>query len=354
MHPSGPADPWTTPAWPGVAGRFFPAATHRAAIAAIAKGLRERGAFVALTGDPGLGKTTLLNAILAGPTGMAVSVRTLRDEHGAAAPDAGRVLVLDDAHAIPLEALESLSAELRLGTLNPLLARIVFAGHPEFWSRLQRPSLAALRDRIAVRAVLFPMPYAEAAGYVEHLLQRNCGPVRMFLPEQTMHKIVVSAQGNPRRLDAGVRTALAASTSSHRQRREPPSAQGTAAPPGPAWGLRPAVEARIAWIAATAAIALAAAVVLAPGMDDRPRLQLNRSWLNRAEQPGDDRSGNVAEGTGADRAKPGEASEMTPAAELPPNADAASRASRQRMLPGEQDPGVPPQPHGASGIDGEH
>ena len=114
------------------------------------------------------------------------------------------------------------------------------------------------------------------------------------------------------------------------------------------------MEARIAWIAATAAIALAAAVVLAPGMDDRPRLQLNRSWLNRAEQPGDDRSGNVAEGTGADRAKPGEASEMTPAAELPPNADAASRASRQRMLPGEQDPGVPPQPHGASGIDGEH
>ena len=352
MDLSGPALPCTTPAWPGAPGRLFLAATHRAAITAVTTGLRERGSFVALTGDPGLGKTALLNAILAGPSGMAVSVRTLRDESGAVAPVSGRVLVLDDAHAMPLDALESLAADLSVGTLNPLLAQIVFAGRPEFWSRLQKPSLAALRDRITVRAMLFPMPYPEAADYVDHLFRQDGGSAEASLSEYALHEVLVGAQGNPRRLNAGVGRALAAGTPSHRQRLAPQSAQDIAALPAAVWRLRPAVQSRIAWIAATAAVAVAAAVVLAPGMDDQPALRINRAWMDHARRPGELLPGD-ANGVGKDQRSGGRASKVISAAELPPGVDAASLGPYGRTLLGKEDPSMASEPRGLMRNDGE-
>src|SRR3546814_6538535 len=58
---------------------LFPSRTHREALAAIVYGVEQRKGFIAITGDVGLGQTTVLRSYLSGPHGKDVRVVYLYD-----------------------------------------------------------------------------------------------------------------------------------------------------------------------------------------------------------------------------------------------------------------------------------
>lgn len=215
------------------------AASHREVAASLARELAKPGAVVAVTGEAGLGKTTLADAVVAdlagkpGADGQAPDPVGEPHRHapGPGDPDGSPLaatsmslislgafpavratrdyLVIDDAHDIPFETLRGLSAVLG-GVADPFLPRIVLVGRPEFWSKLAHPDLAGLRERIALRAVLFPMSYTEAEDYVEHLFNLAGSSARSMLAADALHALLLRSKGNLRRINKELETLLAA------------------------------------------------------------------------------------------------------------------------------------------------
>jgi hypothetical protein len=63
------------------------------------------------------------------------------------------------------------------------LLQIVLAGQPELAQRLSRPSMAQLRQRIAIQARLDALPAAEVVRYINHRLQvAGYGGTELFTP----------------------------------------------------------------------------------------------------------------------------------------------------------------------------
>ncbi len=276
---------------PGLPDRLFMAASHRDVAAALDRGLARPGSVIAVTGDAGLGKTILVDAAVTGLAGRGGVVRQIRGTSGdglllalqeltqpvAAADETGMseagpahgpgVLVIDDAHDLAPDVLERFATMLESGGPGVSRPNIVFVARPEFWTRLGHPRLARLRDRIDVCAVLFPMVYAEAEAYIEHLFQLAGGPARAVLSEEALHALVLRAQGNLRQINAELDRALAAGgghrwLATIRNQTVPQEApQGG----GRSWK-RP-----VAVMAALVTVALAGAAVLMPDPWPQPR-----------------------------------------------------------------------------------
>lgn len=82
------------------------------------------------------------------------------------------VVLLDEAQALPDEALEALRLLGNLETEQEKLLHIVLIGQPELDHRLQQHQLRQLQQRITFRAALRPLDLAETIAYIEHRLTR--------------------------------------------------------------------------------------------------------------------------------------------------------------------------------------
>lgn len=183
---SGAAAPGAAPgAVPGAAlpGVPFLGESQREAAALIRSALAERGVFAALTGEPGLGKTLLLDAVIARP-GVPVRIFRLGNpsqvsaaqvaqiERALAQPAPGQrptALFVDDAHAASGELLGLLVRVAAGGRAAP---QVVLAGRPELWNRLAGPDMVPLLERIVLRPVLRPFTDADGRGLVRHILDQ--------------------------------------------------------------------------------------------------------------------------------------------------------------------------------------
>ena len=157
--------------------------SQREAAAVIRSALAKRDVFAALTAEPGLGKTLVLDAVIAQP-GMPVRVFRLGNpsqvsaaqvaqiERALAQPAPGQrhtALFVDDAHAASRELLRFLVQVAAGGRGGP---QVVLAGRPELWNRLAGPDLAPLVERIVLRPVLQPFTDVDARGLVRHILDQ--------------------------------------------------------------------------------------------------------------------------------------------------------------------------------------
>ncbi|MDO6706380.1 ExeA family protein [Photobacterium sp. 1_MG-2023] len=90
---------------------------------------------------------------------------------------AGRtvVVLLDEAQALPDDALEALRLLGNLETEQEKLLHIVLLGQPELDVRLSAPQLRQFRQRITFRAVLRPLDLAETVSYIDHRLTQAGG-----------------------------------------------------------------------------------------------------------------------------------------------------------------------------------
>lgn len=81
------------------------------------------------------------------------------------------VVLIDEAQALPDETLEAIRLFGNLETEASKLLQIVLFGQPELDSRLSKPHLRQLRQRIGFSYCLRPLSRDETRAYLEHRLQ---------------------------------------------------------------------------------------------------------------------------------------------------------------------------------------
>jgi general secretion pathway protein A len=215
--------------------------SHKEALGAIVYGIGQRKGFVAISGEVGVGKTTILRAYLEGADlfprqgeqkiiyifNANISFRgllhTICKELDRVPPPAGKVyelvnflqlvlieeyrqgstvvLVIDEAQNMPLETLENLRMLSNLETSREKLIQIVLVGQPEFEAMLNRHQLRQLSQRIAIRARIKTLTRKESIEYLYHRLSKvTDAPSKAFSPS-AIRLIARKGRGAPRILN---------------------------------------------------------------------------------------------------------------------------------------------------------
>jgi general secretion pathway protein A len=108
------------------------------------------------------------------------------------------VIVIDEAQALSVRALNELMLLLNLENANGKLVQIVLAGQPELEEKLRRPELRALRQRIMVRCRLPLLSLEETGEYIASRLRGAGGNGAQVFSEETVQTIYSYARGIPR------------------------------------------------------------------------------------------------------------------------------------------------------------
>ena len=185
----------------------------------MAGAIQARKGLILLTGEPGTGKTTLLNRLMQWLRTQKMPVAFIFNPRlevndlfemmlaSFGIPSNSRskgsmlarlnqwldegyqrglspVLIIDEAQGLPLHVLEEIRMLLNEETPRERLLQIVLSGHPELEEKLKRPELRQLRQRISLRCRTVPLSRAETDGYIQRRLciagTRN---QVVFLPE---------------------------------------------------------------------------------------------------------------------------------------------------------------------------
>jgi general secretion pathway protein A len=210
--------------------------SHKEALAAIAYGVEQRKGIIAVTGEVGTGKTTILRYYLgkADPERLkaaqvfnpAVSFPALLQtifrelgipfESGEASGMVDRfhsylieeyrkdhtvVLFIDEAQNLPVETLENLRMLSNLESSADKLLQIVLCGQPELERLLGRNELRQLKSRIAVRAGISPLSRKESLAYFHHRMSISSKDGSDIFTSAALERIVRKAKGNPRSIN---------------------------------------------------------------------------------------------------------------------------------------------------------
>jgi general secretion pathway protein A len=215
---------------------------HKEAFAAIVHGVRAGKGFVVITGEVGVGKTTVLGAALAELAGdrqklvrfvdPTISIQelyrqiaeTLSGEVTSAA-DVDRVLellveqyregtrvvvVIDEAQRTSTDVLESLRMLSNFETDVDKLVQTVLVGQPELEALLERHDMRQLRSRIAYWVRISPLEGGDSRAYIRHCLAQAGGGKRRVFSRGATNMIVRAARGIPRLLNIYCDNALLA------------------------------------------------------------------------------------------------------------------------------------------------
>ena len=210
--------------------------SHKEALAAIAYGVEQRKGIIAVTGEVGTGKTTILRAYLdkADPERLKSAyvfnpnvsfpalLQTIFRELGIP-PGSGEasgmvdrfhrylieeykkdhtvVLFIDEAQNVPVETLENLRMLSNLESSADKLLQIVLCGQPELERLLGRNELRQLQSRIAVRADISPLRRKESLAYIHHRMSMSSRKGSDIFTRAALERIVRKAKGNPRSIN---------------------------------------------------------------------------------------------------------------------------------------------------------
>lgn len=210
--------------------------SHEKALAAITYGIEERKGFIAITGDVGVGKTTILRSYLHLKRGDPLKtlyvfnarltfeglIKTMYRElgfriAGISTPEMvdrlreilveerrqGNTVVLfiDEVQNMPEDTLERLAMMSVYGTSKDKLLQVVLVGQSEFKGALKKDRLQHLRQRLAVSATIRALSTTESMEYLRFRL-RHAGtdPASVFTAS-ALRKIARTSKGIPRVLN---------------------------------------------------------------------------------------------------------------------------------------------------------
>jgi general secretion pathway protein A len=207
--------------------------SHREALATIIYGVDQRKGFVTITGEVGVGKTTILRSYIEGLGGkqrlrviyifnadasFKSLLKSVLEELGLEKTDdsfqmvnqlhnflieeyrQGRnvVLIIDEAQNMPIDTLESLRMLSNLETATDKLIQIVLIGQPELEKKLNLKELRQIRQRISVKTTILPLTKRESLEYIQHRLRKAVAGDAVIFTKQAMNEIVRESRGIPR------------------------------------------------------------------------------------------------------------------------------------------------------------
>ena len=184
---------------------LYQTADHREALASMIYGIRERKGFIAITGEVGTGKTTLIYTLLKDlkegvktvfifhtnitfvqllmnilseleiPTPDEKETTLLRGLYDYLIQGLSRnenvTIIIDEAQNLSKEVMEGLRMLSNLETTTSKLLQIILVGQPELDVKLDSPELRQLRQRIEIKRQLRPLSRQECQEYIDHRLK---------------------------------------------------------------------------------------------------------------------------------------------------------------------------------------
>ena len=215
----------------------FLSKNHREAFAHLLYGINNRAGFMALTGEVGSGKTTVLRTLLSqldadhhrtalifnpclSPPELLQSITREFGipncaSHSPSLLEAlnlfllqqnaeGRtvVLVIDEVQNLEAGVLEQIRLISNLETDREKLIQIVLSGQPEFAQLLKREEMRQLSQRITVRYHLQPMDFQDTVDYINHRLEVAGGRGGVIFSRWALRRIYRYSRGLPRLINA--------------------------------------------------------------------------------------------------------------------------------------------------------
>lgn len=222
---------------------YYPATTHEQALHQLLQALAADEGHMLLMGLPGTGKTLLAHCLLerlepnttcAFVTNSHVPDRTallqavlheLSLPHAEPGEQALRLaltdflldnfkagkralLLVDEAHHLGPDLLEELRLLGNLEARHGKALQVILLAQPGIETTLGRPELAALRQRIAVPAVLEPLGPDEAADYLLHQIRAAGGRPEAVMEDEAVALLARAAHGVPRVLNQAAHQAM--------------------------------------------------------------------------------------------------------------------------------------------------
>jgi len=238
---------------------FYLSPSHKEAFASMIYGLKNKKGFIAVIGEVGLGKTTVLRAFLEqyGQKNRIKTIfvfnanvsfkgllRIIYAEMGYSLPGkegsseksellfqyadeasepsdeifelvqhlhsllikefqekTNVILIIDEAQNMPVQTLENLRMLSNLETTTDKLLQIFLIGQPELEKTLNRKELRQLKQRIAIRAILKPLSHKESLDYIHHRLKKAGADDSRIFSARALKTISKLSQGTPRKIN---------------------------------------------------------------------------------------------------------------------------------------------------------
>jgi len=216
---------------------LFLSEQHRDAMNCLIYGIKEKKGFVLLSGDIGMGKTTVCRSLLASldnsvETALIFNtavddldlLETVLEEYGVDIKGKTRtkknyidilndfllsnfaagktaVLLIDEAQNLSHRVLEQIRMLSNLETETEKLIQIILIGQPEIKNTLMLPALRQLNERITVRYDLKPLSPPEVREYIRHRLTIAKGPGSLKFTRGAFSLIYNFSEGIPRRIN---------------------------------------------------------------------------------------------------------------------------------------------------------
>lgn len=212
---------------------LFLSPSHKEALGAIIYGVKQRKGFISITGEVGVGKTTIVRSYLEqvekkklkiiyvfnSNVTFAALLKTIFQEMGVVPLSeevydmvnqlhellieeyrngCNVVLIIDEAQNMPVETLENLRMLSNLETSTDKLIQIIFSSQPEFQKKLDMKELRQLKQRIAVKATIQPLSAKESLEYIRHRIGKVSSETSTIFSVGALEMIVREAKGIPR------------------------------------------------------------------------------------------------------------------------------------------------------------
>src|SRR5664280_1198933 len=201
---------------------LFRSPQHEEALASLIYGVQSRKGFIALTGEVGTGKTTMLECLrdflnaqqifelLAydldlrcnrlSKTEVLLSLNNMLLERAGA----GRttVLIVDEAHNLEWDVLEEIRLLGNLENRRGKLLQIILSGQPELDRKLEAPEFRQLKQRIALRCTLRGFTAEETAAYVDSRMARAGLKNQTIVSPRLLDEVHFRSLGIPRLINA--------------------------------------------------------------------------------------------------------------------------------------------------------
>ena len=216
---------------------LFRSVQHEEALANLIYGVQSRKGFVALTGEVGTGKTTMLECLRDFLNSQQIAFASLFNSRLTVEQffellaydldlrcnrlsktevllalnnmlleraGAGRttVLIVDEAHNLEWNVLEEIRLLGNLENRKGKLLQIILSGQPELDRKLDAPEFRQLKQRIALRCTLRGFDAQETAAYVNSRMARAGLKDQTAIAPALIDEIHFRSQGIPRLINA--------------------------------------------------------------------------------------------------------------------------------------------------------